>query len=162
MTGLRYGQLKELKKSDFNIDHLSYHDHKKRAFIQRTIKLVPKALAVVEKYKEWPGEFLLPAVSNPNKKLKEVFVAASIERQVTIVRKLASGKVQEKILYLSQLAHSHMQRKTFITLGLSMGIPDAVLKSITGHAKNSASFNRYHEFLDSMKDDAMDATFGKL
>lgn len=162
MTGLRYGQLKELKKSDYNDDHINYHDHKKGAFIQRTIKLVPKALAVVEKYKDWPGKFLLPAVANPNKKLKEVFVKAEIERQVKKVHKYAGGKVKEEVMYLSQLAHSHMERKTFITLGLEMGIPDAVLKSITGHTKDSAAFNRYHEFLDSMKDDAMDATFGKL
>ncbi len=162
MTGLRYGDIKGLKKNDFRDGRIWYYEQKKQATIERSIKLVPKALAIVSKYKDMPGEQLLPAHSDPNRILKDVFIAAKIERQVTIIRKYAGGKIEETVVPLSQVAHSHMGRKTFITLALTMGIPEVVLKSITGHSKDSDSFRRYYNIIDSMKDDAMDATFGKL
>ncbi|NVN96737.1 tyrosine-type recombinase/integrase, partial [Candidatus Nomurabacteria bacterium] len=162
MTGLRYGDIKGLKKNDFRDGRIWYYEQKKQATIERNIKLVPKALAVVQKYMDLPGDQLLPVYSDPNRLLKDLFVAAKIERQVTIVRKYAGGRIEETIVPLSQVAHSHMGRKTFITFGLTMGIPEVVLKSITGHSKDSDSFRRYYNIIDSMKDDALDATFGKL
>jgi len=162
MTGLRYGQLRELKKINFTGSHIHYHDHKKGVFKPKETKLEPRALAIVEKYKNYPGEMLLPAFTNPNVKLKEVFVAAKIERMVNIAHKYADGKVDVEVVPLSKVAHSHMQRKTFITFAILLGMPDPVTKSITGHSKDSKSFDVYHDILDTMKDDAMDATFGKL
>lgn len=162
LTGLRYGDLRKLKKNDFRDGKIWFFEQKKKLTIEKSIKLVPKALAVVERYKDWPGAQLLPAYSDPNRILKDVFVLAKIERQVSVKKKFAGGRTEEKIVPLSKLAHSHMGRKTFITLALSMGMPEVVLKSITGHTKDSASFRRYYEIIDSIKDDAMDATFGKL
>ncbi len=161
-TGLRYGDLMALKKNDFRDGRIWFYEQKKKATFERSIKLVPKALAIVEKYKDLPGEKLLPAYSNPNVRLKEVFSEANIDRNVTLVRKTAGGKMEKTVVPLSKLVHSHMQRKTFITLGLTMGIPEVVLKSITGHTKDSSSFRRYYNIIDSVKDDAMDNTFGKL
>jgi len=161
-TGLRYGDLRSLKKNDVREGRIWFYEQKNKATIERSIKLMPKAIEIVEKYKDLPGDKLLPAYTNPNEKLKDVFAEAKIERQVTILKKFAGGKTEETILPLSKLAHSHMERKTFITLGLTMGIPEVVLKSITGHSKNSKAFNRYYNIIDSVKDEAMDATFGKL
>lgn len=162
LTGLRYGDIKGLKKNDFRDGRIWFYEQKKQATIERNVKLVPKALAIVLKYKDLPGEKLLPVYSDPNRTLKDVFVAAKIERQVTIVRKYAGGRIEETVVPLSQVAHSHMGRKTFITFGLTMGMPEVVLKSITGHSKDSDSFRRYYNIIDSMKDDALDDTFGRL
>lgn len=162
LTGLRYGDLKKLKKNDFRDGKIWFFEQKKNATRERSIKLVPKALEIVQRYKDWPGAALLPAYADPNRVLKEVFVLARIEREVTIKKKFAGGRTEESIVPLSKLAHSHMGRKTFITLALSMGMPEVVVKSITGHSKDSESFRRYYEIIDSMKDDAMDSTFGKL
>jgi len=161
-TGLRYGDLKALKKNDFRDGRIWFYEQKNKATIERNVKLMPKALAIVEKYKNMPGDLLLPAYSNPNKLLKEVFTLAKIERLVTIVHMYAGGKTEEIILPLSKVAHSHMERKTFITTALTLNMPPAVVRANTGHSKNSKAFNRYYNIIDSVKDDAMDATFGKL
>jgi len=162
LTGLRYGDLKKLKKNDFRDGKIWFFEQKKKATRERNIKLVPLALEIVHRYKNWPGVQLLPAYSDPNRILKEVFVLARIEREVTIKKKFAGGRTEESIVPLSKLAHSHMGRKTFITLALSMGMPEVVVKSITGHSKDSESFRRYYDIIDTIKDDAMDVTFGKL
>lgn len=161
-TGLRYGDLKALKKNDFRDGRIWFYEQKNKATIERNVKLMPKALAIVEKYKLMTGDLLLPAYSNPNKLLKEVFALAKIERLVTINHMYAGGKTEEMILPLSKVAHSHMERKTFITTALTLNMPPAVVRANTGHSKNSKAFNRYYNIIDSVKDDAMDATFGKL
>lgn len=161
-TGLRYGDLKALKKNDFRDGRIWFYEQKNKATIERNVKLMPKALAIVEKYKNVTGDMLLPAYSNPNKLLKEVFTLAKIERLVTINHMYAGGKTEESILPLSKVAHSHMERKTFITTALTLNMPPAIVRANTGHSKNSKAFNRYYNIIDSVKDDAMDATFGKL
>ena len=161
-TGLRYGDLKALKKNDFRDERIWFYEQKNNATFERNIKVMPKALAIVEKYKNLPGDMLLPAYSNPNTLLKDVFTLARIERLVTIKKMFAGGRTEEKIVPLSKHAHSHMERKTFITIALQLGMPESVVKSNTGHSKNSNSFKRYYNIIDSVKDDAMDATFGKL
>jgi len=161
-TGLRYGDLKALKKNDFRDGRIWFYEQKNKATIERNVKVMPKALAIIEKYKTMPGGTLLPAYSDPNKLLKDVFTLAKIERLVTVVNKFAGGRTEETIVPLSKLAHSHMERKTFITTALTLGMPESVVKANTGHSKSSNSFKRYYKIIDSVKDDAMDATLGKL
>lgn len=161
-TALRYGDLRSLRKNDFRNGRIHFHVQKNKETFERNIKLVTKALAIIEKYKDLPGDMLLPAYSNPNKRLKEVFTEAKIERQVTLVHQFAGGRIEKTVQELSKLAHSHMQRKTFITFAIALNMPDQVSKSITGHTKDSKSYNRYHLVHDKTKDDFLDETFGKL
>jgi len=159
---LRYGDLRSLRKNDFGDGRIHFHVQKNKETFGRNIKLGTKALAIIEKYKHLPGNLLLQTYCNSNKLLKEVFTLAKIERIVTIVHMYAGGKTEEIILPLSKVAHSHMERKTFITTALTLGMPESVLKANTGHSKSSNSFKCYYKIIDSVKDDAMDATFGKL
>jgi integrase len=161
-TGLRYGDIKKLKKSDLRNGHIHYFEQKKNATTSKSIKLVTKTLALIEKYKDWPGEMLLPAYANPNRKLKDVFKAAGINQTISIVKKFAGGRTEETIVQRWEKATSHMERKSFITNSLAKNMPPAILMSITGHVKDSKAFKRYYEINDKHRDDAMDDAFGKL
>jgi hypothetical protein len=119
-------------------------------------------LAIIEKYKEWPGDMLLPTWADPNRKIKKVFKLAGINQTITIVKKYAGGRTEEITVQRWEKATSHMERKTFITLGVTQNIPEAILKSITGHTKDSKAFKRYFEINDKHRDDALVAAFGDL
>lgn len=161
-TGLRYGDIRKLKKSDYREGRIQYFEQKKRATIPKKLKLVNRALQIVEKYSLDPGEYLLPTFSNPNQYLKQAFKDAGLIREIKTVRKLAGGKFEEKTVPLWQKAGTHMQRKSFITLAIVEGMPEATIKAITGHTKDSNSFRRYYEMTNEMVDNALEDTLGKL
>jgi len=161
-TGLRYGDIKKLKKSDLRNGRIYYFEQKKNATTSKSIKLVNRTISIVEKYKDWPGEMLLPAYSDPNKKLKDVFKAAGLDQTISIVKKYAGGHTEEVSVQRWEKATSHMERKTFITLSITQKMPEAILKSITGHVKDSGAFRRYYEIDEKFRDAAMDDAFGNL
>lgn len=161
-TGLRYGDIRKLKKTDFKDGRVRYFGQKKRETVSKQLKLVDRSLKVVEKYLANPGDYLLPTYSNPNEYLKQAFIDAGLTEEVKTVLKLAGGTIEENLLPLSLKAGTHMGRKTFITTAILAGMPEATIKAITGHTKDSSSFIKYYNMTNKMVEDAMDNKLGKL
>ncbi|MBI2729665.1 MAG: hypothetical protein HYX40_02740 [Sphingobacteriales bacterium] len=53
-------------------------------------------------------------------------------------------------------------RRTVITLLLMMGMPEYIVRKISGHTAHSESFFRYVNFADSYVTDEIDKVYGKL
>lgn len=161
--GMRFSDLLSLTKSDVKGDYISYFIQKKtKGRIEHTIGLPEKAKAILEKYKENPGNRALPVMSNQksNDYLKEVGKLAGIN---TIVkRKMIYGnKAVIKECPKHELLSTHVARRGFITIAISKNILESKIKSITGHEKNSRAFGRYYEVSAKDKKETVDEIFGE-
>ena len=56
----------------------------------------------------------------------------------------------------SDCISSHMMRRTCITIMLTSGMPELVVKKISGHSNNSRSFFRYVNFAQDIIDKEID------
>jgi integrase len=60
------------------------------------------------------------------------------------------------------LVSSHIMRRTAITTMLMLGMPDNVVRMISGHSPNSKSFYRYVSFAQSYMDKEIDKVHEQL
>jgi intergrase/recombinase len=90
---------------------------------------------------------------------------------ILIYRKLCSSiyRLQEikknennELFNFSDLLSSHCMRRTAITILLRLGVPERVVRDISGHTANSQSFHKYVEFSQSFIDSNIDKAFEKL
>jgi len=80
------------------------------------------------------------------------------------------GKLKEKhsrfnrkrSFRLSDHLSSHTMRRTAITLMLTRGVPEHIVRRISGHAHNSREFFRYIKLSQEIIDDATDQAFNDL
>ena len=63
---------------------------------------------------------------------------------------------------IANLLSSHVMRRTAITTMLSLGMPEHLVRKISGHAPNSKSFFRYVQYTQNMLDEATDNVFNQL
>jgi len=135
-----------------------------------SIKLPDYAVEIIDKYRS--KQFtLLPEISSAyfNSKLKDLgkFIPDDFEiiktrerrgKQV-VVYKDPKAKTHYK---LSDHITTHTMRKTAITTMLSLGMPEHVVRKISGHAANSREFYRYVRLSQSLIDDETDKVFEKI
>lgn len=142
--GCRVGDLLDFKKTDVFNGILSFIPDK-------TIKVNPKTVTVplnktaesiVRKYKDRPGDNLLPFIQpqDYNDAIKLILHRAGITRQVVVLDPVTRT---EKKVSISSIASSHMARRTFIgNLYYKVKDPN-LISSMTGHAEGSRAFARY-------------------
>ena len=69
----------------------------------------------------------------------------------------------KKVHYkLSDHITAHTMRRTAITMMLSMGMPEYMVREISGHAPNSKEFYRYVKHIQSFKDKETDRVFDEM
>jgi len=131
-TSLRYGDCKNLRKADVKNDAIEIFSHKGSELVE--IPLTNKAKAILEKYKDLPGENALPVPSNEklNEFLKELGAIAKLNRELTKTYFKGKERITETC-ELWQVLSTHVGRRTFVTLGSELGVPADVLMSCTGH-----------------------------
>jgi len=163
-TGMRYGDIKKLKKSDVNGGNIRYFNQKSGTTSVMIVPLLPQAKEILDKYASRPTDLALPAVSNQkmNKQLKKVMEEAGFDEDVTIAQKSSTGKISTTIRKKHGLITCHTSRKSFITIAITNNMPEAVIKSITGHSKNSKSFVKYYTIVDELKHSEMHRAFGDI
>lgn len=152
-VGCRVGDLISFKKSNVQNNTLSYIARKTRDGRPVTTKVPLSAIAlqIIEKYKDLPGDILLPVISDQkyNKYLRELFLSAKITHTVTV---LENGKEVHK--RVCDIVSSHLARRTFI--GNLYGKTDSdVIASMSGHAPGSKAFARYHDIPENLKKSAI-------
>ncbi|MNT34192.1 hypothetical protein D3C72_1701560 [compost metagenome] len=79
-----------------------------------------------------------------NDYIKDMCKEAKIDQIITITE-LQSGKKMDKEFRKYELVTCHTCRKTFISMLINKGVPEAIIKSITGHIKDSKAFVRYYQ-----------------
>ena len=171
-VALRYSDLMKLKAD--NLQHYNNAYYLKVTSLKTntntTIKLPDYAVAILQKHHK-KQKTLLPQHSNAwlNKCLKELAKHLNFKEPMIKYRtkrgvKCVVYKNKEKRQHYTLADHitTHTMRRTAITTMLRLGMPDQVVRKISGHAANSKEFFRYVEFAQSYVDEHTDLVFEKL
>ena len=170
-VGLRFSDLMHIKKQD--IIHTS-----KGAFIniqtQKTSTYVSIPLPgyvsnIVNKYKKHTGKYLLPTIScsQLNVQLKILACKAGWTYILPKVRhrqgqpleiKTNSGKTYRFCDHIT----THTMRRTAITTLLMMGVPELVVRRVSGHAPGSKEFYKYVAIAEDYLQDKVKTAFEQL
>lgn len=169
-SGLRFSDLALLRKSNLETsDNSSYLVTRSlKTKTNSRVKLPPYAVDIINKYRN-KQVTLLPKISlnQFNSNLKQLFERAGWTEEVGKIRsKNGIGKQQKntkgKPYRFCDLASSHLMRKTAITTMLMLGMPEPLVRKISGHAPNSKEFYKYVKYSQGFVDEHTDLVFEKL
>ncbi len=138
-TGLAYIDIKTLRKEHFETDEEGRIWIKKKRVktgILSRIPLLPMAKLLLEKYKDWPGDAVMPIqdATDVNENLKDIATLCGINKRVTF----------------------HTSRHTFAsTVTLANNISLEVISKMMGHT-NTRMTSRYAKLIDKSIADEMD------
>jgi integrase len=136
----------------------------KKTGVYTSVLLPDYAVKIVKRYgskKDKTYNTLFPPISTTsfNRQLKVMANSIPDNREVKKIREQRGKQVvvykcpEKKIHYtLSDLITAHTMRRTAITNMLSLGMPENVVRKISGHSPNSKEFFRYVEFSQSTLD----------
>lgn len=134
------------------------------------VRLPDYAVAILHKYKKQKNK-LLPHFNkvNLNKYIKELLALAGFTHPVNKTRE-RRGRITElkkvcgngKTYRFCDLATTHTMRRTAITTMLSLGMPEQLVRKISGHAPGSKEFYRYVHWAQTYQDQETEKMFEKL
>jgi integrase len=161
-TGQRYSDVANFKRSDIFKDEFGqpiWHltTEKTRDIIK--VPLLEYAQEILSKYEDC--EKPLPIVTNQktNDALKELALEAELSHKVKMTV-FYNGIKSEKIVRFDEIISTHVARKSFITSALMLGVPERVVREISGH-KDEKSFRRYVNLADSYKSRVIHNAFSR-
>ncbi len=150
-TGMRYSDIRNLKKSDIkehrfeNVEGVFHAAHIRQVKTSRetVVPLLPEALAIIKRHDGWNRESVFPQLANQtvNDALRIVGEKAGLNtlQKVEVFR---GAKRETKYLEKWRLLTTHIGRRTFVTISATKGIPINVVASITG--QNPATTMRHY------------------
>lgn len=158
-TGLRFSDLVSLKPGNIQGDFIVKNIQKTQE--NSMIPLNSYSKKILKKYENTVHE-ILPKVSHQkfNQYLKECCKEVDIDTPITITRFSGSKRIH-KVYPKYDLITSHTARKTFTTLSLIMGVPERVVRNITGHKKEE-NFKKYVNFTKEYEKEQMGKVWDKL
>ena len=172
-VALRVSDLLTLKKTNVrvnnNLHYLTVRSIKTNT--ETLIKLPDYAVSILGKYNK-QKTYLLPRFNkvNLNKYIKELLEKAGLTHAVNKTRE-KRGRMLEvncnkkagiKVWRFCDMASTHTMRRTAITTMLSLGVPEQVVRKISGHAPNSKEFYRYVVWAQTYQDQEVDKMFARL
>lgn len=151
VIGCRVSDLKKMTKASVINGAIEYIPRKTKDGNPVTVRvpLNTVALEIIERYKDIPGESLLPCISDQryNDAIKDIFKAAGLDRMVTILNP-TTREDEKRPLY--EVASSHLARRTFIgNLYKQVQDPNLIGK-LSGHVEGSRAFARYRDIDEDM------------
>lgn len=171
-VALRFSDLNTLKKNNIRQVNGQYYLSVKsiKTTADTLIKLPPYAIAIIDKYKKLKNR-LLPqfGITNINKYIKLLLQNAGFTQSVLISRNRRGTPIEMKRVdndgqsyRFCDVACTHTMRRTAITTMLSLGVPEQVVRKISGHAPNSKEFYRYVFWAQTYQDQEIEKMFKKL
>lgn len=171
-VALRYSDLMGLKKENLQFYNNAYYLKVTsiKTNTNTTIKLPEYAVDILKKHHK-KQKYLLPQHSNAwlNKCLKELAKYLNFTEPLKKHRtkrgvkyEVYKNKARKEHYTLADHITTHTMRRTAITTMLRLGMPDQVVRKISGHAANSKEFFRYVEFVQSYVDEHTDLVFEKI
>jgi integrase len=167
---LRYSDLISLKKTNLHYANNNQYivTTSKKTNTQTRIKIPNHIKEIIDKYKKRKNTKLFPEISlwNFNRYIKILGELAGWTYTVEKQRVFNGQKKEVKknglsFRYCDRLS-SHTMRKTAITTLLTLGMPEQIVRKISGHSVNSKEFYKYVKYSDSFQDDETDKAFSKL
>jgi site-specific recombinase XerD len=171
-VALRVSDLLQLKRSHLRETAGQYYlaVRSQKTATDTLIRLPEYAVNILNKYKKQKTK-LLPHFNkvNLNKYIKELLEKAGFTHPVNKTRE-RRGKTTEikkislpgKTYRFCDVASTHTMRRTAITTMLSLGMPEQVVRKISGHAPGSKEFYRYVLWAQTYQDQETDKMFEKL
>ena len=134
---------------DNAIEYIPRKTKEERAITVR-VPLSDTAKQLIDKYKDYDRGTLFPfnTEQDYNRKIKESFKRAGLDRMVTILDQQTREEVQ-KPLY--EIASSHMARRSFIGNIYKKVKDPNLVGALSGHKEGSKAFARYRTIDDDMK-----------
>lgn len=135
LTGQRWSDISRIEHDDLEEDTWILTQEKTKKKIR--IPLLKEAKAILKKYKN--GVKPLPIISEQktNQHLKDIGVLAELTDIIT--KDVLRGNTLEKIKKTkAEFLSTHISRKSFITISLSLGMNPIDVMSITGHSTFAA------------------------
>lgn len=152
-SGLRVGDLSRLTRQNIVVqgDNVCLINNSHKTNTTTSVPLAPKErlneiISYIERLTAYKGFYL----DTYNNRIKELIKLANIDRAVIIKR----GKKAE-YKQLSEVATSHMARRTFVGNLYERGVDRAVITSMSGHVRDSKSLNRYFAVSETQKAQAV-------
>jgi integrase len=134
---------------DNAIEYIPRKTKEERAITVR-VPLNETAKQLIDKYKDYERGSLFPfnTEQDYNRKIKEAFKRAGLDRMVTILDQQTREEVQKP---LSEVASSHMARRSFIGNIYKKVKDPNLVGALSGHKEGSKAFARYRTIDDDMK-----------
>ncbi len=168
-TGLRFSDIFRLTNKNFEKQHddwyLKIKSQKTKTY--SFIKLPQYAVAIYKKHK-------MPSARTPvfkntslfifNRSLKKIGEKAGFTSPIEMKRERqgVSKTTHKKQLRFCDKMSSHMMRRTAITTLLILGMPEHLVRKVSGHSYGSNSFNRYVHYAQTYIDKEIDKVYDKL
>lgn len=171
-VALRYSDLMKLKPENLKLYNNTYY-LKVTSIKTNTntrIKLPNYAVDILKKYNK-KQKYLLPQISNAwlNKCLKELANYLNFNQPLIKYRTkrgvkctVYKNKLKRQHYTLADHISTHTMRRTAITTMLRLGMPDQLVRKISGHGPTSKEFFKYVEFAQNYMDEHTDLVFEKL
>jgi integrase len=174
-VGLRVSDLLSLKKSSLRLINEQYY-LKVRSAKTKTdtlIKLPSYCMDILQKYsgRKKYGNAILPKFnhSNLNNYIKILLELAGFTQEVSVMRekrgepvKLKNGQTKDKVFRFCDVASTHLMRRTAITTMLCLGMPEQVIRKISGHAPGTKEFYRYVLLAQAYQDQEVEMMHERL
>lgn len=172
-VALRISDLLSLSRKNLIVTNNNYYLNvkSKKTGTHTSIKLPAYAIEIIKKYQKGNQSKLLPSISKAwfNNQLKEMAQMIPNNFEMIKVRERRGKQIvvykdiRSKTHYkLSDHITTHTMRRTAITTMLSLGMPEHLVRQISGHAPNSKEFYRYVRLSQSIIDDETDRIFNKI
>jgi len=167
-VGLRFSDLMQLTRQ--NLEKVSDASYLKvrsqKTNTDTRIKLPEYAVIILRKYKS--QKTLLPPLSKAqmNSNIKKICEPSSWTQEVGkqrskrgVIKKITN---KGKIYRFCDLVTTHTMRRTAITTLLSLGMPETMVRKISGHAAGSKEFYKYVHYAQQFMDVETDRVFNKI
>jgi len=168
-TGLRYSDIFLLTNKNFEQQndewYLKIKSQKTKTYSY--IKLPNYAVNIYKAHKSKSSKILVfkrVTLFIFNRSLKQIGEQAGFTDAIEMTRERQgkAKKIKTKQLRFCDKMSSHMMRRTAITTLLILGMPEHLVRKISGHSFSSSSFNRYVHYAQAYIDKEIDKVHEKL
>lgn len=161
-TGQRFNDTMELKRQDI---HINENGDKEWNLItgktndKISVPIIPQAEKILAKYKKHITP--LPIISNQkmNEYLKKLGEKVDFNKPTKVVR-YYNGQKSEATVPFYEVLTTHVARKSYITNSLTLGIPERIVRNVSGH-KDEKSFRRYVNLAKSFKNQVVQDAYSE-
>jgi len=166
-VALRVSDLLRLKKSSIRVvnqqHYLTVRSQKTATYT--LVKLPPYAISILRKYEKNKSSVLpLFNKSNLNQYIKQLLEKAGFTSPVAVYRERRGVPVllRKRGVRFCDVVSTHTMRRTAITTMLCLGMPEQVVRKISGHAPGTKEFYRYVFWAQAYQDSESEKMFALL
>lgn len=168
-VALRVSDLISLQKANVRViaDTFYLAVRSRKTATDTLVKLPDYAVQIIDKYKKQKRKLLPPFnSSNLNQYIKQLIEKAGLTHEISLTRERRGFVIKQlnkgKPKRFCDVVSTHTMRRTAITTMLCLGMPEQLVRKISGHAPNSKEFYRYVLWAQTYQDHESEKVFEKL